>query len=212
MSNCLPVIIDTQVSETPEEDEKFVESGDNVSDNEKEDKEEEEVVEVKERVKIDTDIIFQGAPSVKPVAKKKRVMDDAKLEQLKKAREKKGNATRTANRLKKEQLKKEQEEETQQKIQAKTDEYVEKKVSKIKQQVDKDPVIVQNSSVSIEDIEKIVGGAIGKYETERVARKVMKKQKKEKEEKHAKIHATIKRAQGKALNPTEEGFFDNCFG
>tara|TARA_R110002153_G_scaffold41867_4_gene119357 strand:+ start:371 stop:1009 length:639 start_codon:yes stop_codon:yes gene_type:complete len=212
MSDCLPVIIDTDISETPEEDEKFVESGDNVSDNEKEDKEEEEeVVEVKERVKIDTNVIFQGAPSVKPVAKKKRVMDDAKLEQLKKAREK-GNATRTANRLKKEQLKKEHEEETQQKIQAKTDEYVEKKVSKIKQQVDKDPVIVQNSSVSIEDIEKIVGGAIGKYETERVARKVVKKEKKEKEEKHAKIHATIKRAQGKALNPTEEGFFDNCFG
>jgi len=228
MSNILPVIIDAENEPeiTENSDEKIVNSENDRDEEEmfdEDDNVEEEVVEVKPKVKIEQDVIFQGkAPAIKPVAKKKRVMDEAKLEQLKKARAK-ANATRSANKeaklrakeeakKAKEEAKKELEELTQQKIAQKTEQYVEQRVEKIKQQVDKDPVIIQKSSVSFEDIEKIVGGAISKYDNERIARKEEKKKKQAEEQKHAKINATIKRAQGRQLAPNEQGFFDNCFG
>ena len=95
-----------------------------------EEEEKEEIVPVKERVKIDNEVIFQEAPSVKPVAKKKRVMSEAKLKQLADARAK-ANATRTANKEAKLKAKKEIQEATKKMIVQKQEEYVEKKVSKI---------------------------------------------------------------------------------
>jgi len=219
MSSVLPVIIDTPVPEITEDSEVF--DGEELNDknlkmeindeSEGEEEEKEEIVPVKERVKIDNEVIFQEAPSVKPVAKKKRVMSEAKLKQLADARAK-ANATRTANKEAKLKAKKEIQEATQQMIVQKQEEYVEKKVSKIKKQIDKEPVIIQKSSVSPEDIQNIVSGAISKYDSERIARKEEKRKKKEEEEKHKKINATIKKAQGHTLTPQENGYFDSCFG
>tara|TARA_R100000734_G_C3274157_1_gene69358 strand:- start:101 stop:751 length:651 start_codon:yes stop_codon:yes gene_type:complete len=216
MTDVLPVIIDPEPIENTENLENNVKPvDDEVFSDEELSEEMEEPVKVEKRPKIDNKVIFQEPPSVKPVVKKKRVMDEKKLEQLAKARAK-ANATRTAKKEAKLKAKKEAEEAqaqmAQQKIQEKTNEYVEKKVEKIKKQVDREPVIVQKSSVSLEDIEKIVGGAISKYDNDRLIRKEQKKKKKEEEEKHAKINATIKRAQGRPLKPHEEGFFDSCFG
>ena len=147
----------------------------------------------------------------KPVAKKKRVMDEKKLQQLAEAREK-ANATRKAKKEARLKAKQEVEEHTQKMIEEKQQEYVSQKVSKIKKQIDKEPVIIQKSSVSTEDIENIVSNAISKYDSDRIARKEEKRKKKEEAEKHKKINATIKKAQGKPLTPQEAGFFDSCFG
>ncbi len=216
MSSVLPVIIDTPIPEITEDTEVFDledlnENNLNMEINDNEESEEEIIPEVKERVKIDNQVIFQDAPSVKPVAKKKRVMSEAKLKQLADAREK-ANATRTANKEAKLKAKREIQEATQQMIVQKQEEYVEKKVSKIKKQIDKEPVIIQKNSVSPEDIQNIVSGAISKYDSQRIARKEEKRLKKEEADKHKKINATIKKAQGHSLTPEENGYFDSCFG
>jgi len=217
MSSVLPVIIDTPVPEISEEMPlSQEEAGDlnveiNDEESEEEPEEQEIIPEVKERVKIDNKIIFQDPPNVKPVAKKKRVMSEAKLKQLADARAK-ANATRTANKEAKLKAKKEIQEATQKMIVQKQEEYVEQKVSKIKKQIDKEPVIIQKNSVSAEDIENIVGNAISKYDSDRIARKEEKRKKKEEADKHKKINATIKKAQGHALTPQESGYFDSCFG
>ena len=219
MSSVLPVIIDNQEPENSENEQKNLDI--QIEDNEEEemfsDKEEEEetLPEVKPKQKIEQKVIFQEPPSVKPVAKKKRVMSEAKLKQLAEAR-KKANAKRTANKearlLAQKQAKEKIEAETNEMIKQKQEEYVEKKVSKIKKEIDKEPVIIQKSSVSHEDIQNIVSNAISKYDSDRIARKEQKRKEKEEKEKHKKINATIKRAQGKALTPQENGYFDSCFG
>ena len=212
MSSVLPVIIDPEISENIENEEKSL----NVEINDEEvfsegEEEEETLPEVKPKVKIEQEVIFQEAPAVKPVAKKKRVMSEAKLKQLADAREK-ANAKRKANKEARMKAKQEVEQQTQKLIEQKQEEYVEQKVSKIKKQIDKDPVIIQKNSVSTEDIENIVSNAISKYDSDRIKRKEEKKKAREEADKHKKINATIKKAQGKALTPQEEGFFDSCFG
>ena len=212
MSSVLPVIIDPEISENPENEEKSL----NVEINDEEvfsegEEEEETLPEVKPKVKIEQEVIFQEAPAVKPVAKKKRVMSEAKLKQLADAREK-ANAKRKANKEARMKAKAEVEQQTQKLIAEKQEEYVSQKVSKIKKQIDKEPVIIQKSSVSTEDIENIVSNAISKYDSDRIKRKEEKKKAREEAEKHKKINATIKKAQGRALTPQEEGFFDSCFG
>lgn len=210
MTDVLPVIIDPEISENNEEEQKSLSM--EINDEEVFSEEEEEPLpEVKPKVKIDNKVIFQDAPSVKPVAKKKRVMDEKKLQQLAEARAK-ANATRKAKKEARLKAKQEVEEHTQKMIQEKQEEYVSQKVSKIKKQIDKEPVIIQKSSVSTEDIENIVSNAISKYDSDRIARKEEKRKKKEEAEKHKKINATIKKAQGKPLTPQEAGFFDSCFG
>ena len=47
---------------------------------------------------------------------------------------------------------------------------------------------------------------------DRKERKQLKKNKLAEKNKHNKINNTIKRAQGGALNPSDSGYFDNCFG
>ena len=213
MSSVLPVIID---KEEPIDTEPVEESKKNldikIEDDEMFSEEEEEPLpEVKPKKKIEQEVIFQEPPEVK----KKRVMSEAKLKQLAEARAK-ANAKRTANkeaRLKaKADAKAKIEAETNEIIKNKQEEYVEQKISKIKKEIDKEPVIIQKSSVSHEDIQNIVGSAIAKYDSDRIARKEEKRKKKEEAEKHAKINATIKRAQGKPLTPQENGYFDSCFG
>ena len=210
MTDVLPVIIDPEISENNEEEQKSLSM--EINDEEVFSEEEEEPLpEVKPKVRIDNKVIFQDAPSVKPVAKKKRVMDEKKLQQLAEARAK-ANATRKAKNDSRLIAKQEVDEHTQKMIQEKQEEYVSQKVSKIKKQIDKEPVIIQKSSVSTEDIENIVSNAISKYDSDRIARKEEKRKKKEEAEKHKKINATIKKAQGKPLTPQEAGFFDSCFG
>ncbi len=216
MSSVLPVIIDNQEPIDTEPEQKNLDI--QIEDEEmfsEEEKEEEPLPEVKPKKKIEQKVIFQEPPEVKPVVKKKRVMSEAKLKQLAEARAK-ANAKRTANkeaRLKaKADAKAKIEAETNEIIKNKQEEYVEKKISKIKKEIDKEPVIIQKSSISHEDIQNIVGSAIAKYDSDRIARKEEKRKKKEQAEKHAKINATIKRAQGKPLTPQENGYFDSCFG
>lgn len=219
MSSVLPVIIDNVEPEISENEQKNLEieikdEEEMFSDNEEEN-EEEPLPEVKPKKKIEQSVIFQEPPSVKPVVKKKRVMSEAKLKQLADARTK-ANAKRTANKearlLAQKQAKEKIEAETNEIIKQKQEEYVEKKVSKIKKEIDKEPVIIQKSSVSPEDIQNIVSNAISKYDTDRIQRKEKKKKEKEEKEKHAKINATIKKAQGHTLTPKEDGYFDSCFG
>lgn len=212
MSSVLPVIIDPETPENIENTEKNIDV--EINDEEvfsDEEVEEEPLPEVKPKQKIEQKVIFQDPPSVKPVAKKKRVMDEAKLKQLAEARAK-ANATRKAKKEARLKAKAEVEEKTQKLIEQKQEEYVEQKVSKIKKQIDKEPVIIQKNSVSTEDIENIVSNAISKYDNDRMARKEEKRKKREEAEKHKKINATIKKAQGKPLTPQESGFFDDCFG
>jgi hypothetical protein len=211
MSSVLPVIIDPEISEDIENEEKSLNVEINDEEVFSEEEEEEQLPEVKPKVKIEQEVIFQEPPSVKPVAKKKRVMSEAKLKQLADARAK-ANAKRKANKEARLKAKAEVEQKTQQIIEQKQEEYVEQKVSKIKKQIDKEPVIIQKSSVSAEDIENIVGNAISKYDNDRIKRKEEKKKAREQAEKHKKINATIKKAQGQPLTPQESGYFDSCFG
>ena len=97
-------------------------------------------------------------------------------------------------------------------VKKKRDEIVEKRVNKLKSVVDKEPIIYQNSNISLDDIENITSKAIGKYDIDRKERKQLKKKKLEEQNKYKKINNTIKRAQGGALNPSDSGYFDSCFG
>ncbi len=214
MSNLLPEIIDAEPTEEQEDTEVFK------MDEEMESEDlphkievEEPLPEVKEKVKIDNELIFQK-PVVKPVAKKKREMSEAKKKQLADARAK-ANAKRTANKEARLQAQAERDKIIEEKLKEKEQEYIEQKVNKqIKKSVkilDKEPVIY-NNSLSLEDVENITSNAILKYDNQRKAQKEEKKKKKAEQEKHARINNTIKRAQTGGLVPTQAGYFDGCFG
>lgn len=219
MNSVLPEIIDAP---EPVDDVEINEnSGDEDEDQENLDKlelEVEEIVEVKEKVKIDNEKIFQDLPppEVKPVVKKKRVMSEARLKQLADARAK-SIATRKAKKekeMKEKQdakaLAKKQAEEI---IEEKKNQYIDRKVKKYTKSIDKDPVIVQQSNISLEDIENITASAINKYDLQRQQRKEEKRKKREEDMKHKAINEKIRQAQGrsKGLTPQDEGFFDSCF-
>ena len=213
MSAVLPEIIDAQISVDS------VDTKDNeIFDTEGADKnlsveiqsDEEIIPEVNSKIKIDTDQVFQK-PVVKPVVKKKRVMTEARKKQLSDARVL-ANAKRTANKEAKIQAREDERVEMDEMVKKKRDEIVEKRVNKLKSVVDKEPIIYQNSNISLDDIENITSKAIGKYDIDRKERKQLKKKKLEEQNKYKKINNTIKRAQGGALNPSDSGYFDSCFG
>ena len=213
MSAVLPEIIDAQISV------ESVDTKDNeIFDTEGADKnlsveiqsDEEIIPEVNSKIKIDTDQVFQK-PVVKPVVKKKRVMTEARKKQLSDARVL-ANAKRTANKEAKIQAREDERVEMDEMVKKKRDEIVEKRVNKLKSVVDKEPIIYQNSNISLDDIENITSKAIGKYDIDRKERKQLKKKKLEEQNKYKKINNTIKRAQGGALNPSDSGYFDSCFG
>ena len=213
MSAVLPEIIDAQISVDS------VDTKDNeIFDAEGADKnlsveiqsDEEIIPEVNSKIKIDTDQVFQK-PVVKPVVKKKRVMTEARKKQLSDARVL-ANAKRTANKEAKIQAREDERVEMDEMVKKKRDEIVEKRVNKLKSVVDKEPIIYQNSNISLDDIENITSKAIGKYDIDRKERKQLKKKKLEEQNKYKKINNTIKRAQGGALNPSDSGYFDSCFG
>lgn len=172
--------------------------------------EEEIIPEVNIKVKIDTEQVFQK-PVVKPVVKKKREMTEARKKQLGEARVK-ANATRTANKEAKLKAREDERVEMDEMVKKKRDEIVEKRVSKLKKVVEKEPIIYQNNNISLDDIQSITSNAISKYDMDRKERKQLKKNKLAEKNKHNKINNTIKRAQGGALNPSDSGYFDNCFG
>tara|TARA_R110000764_G_scaffold7723_3_gene26916 strand:- start:3421 stop:4041 length:621 start_codon:yes stop_codon:yes gene_type:complete len=171
---------------------------------------EEIIPEVSVKLKIDTEKVFQK-PIVKPVVKVKREMSEERKKQLSDARIK-ANATRTANKEAKIKARDDANAEMDEMVKKKRDEIVEKRVSKLKAKVDKEPIIYQNNNISLDDIESITTKAISKYDIDRKNRKEEKRKKIAERDKHKKINNTIKRAQGGALNPSESGYFDNCFG
>jgi len=208
MSTLLPEIIDAEISVNREENNVSAEITETEQD-ELSDEDIEVEQEVIPKQKIPQDKIF-APPKVKSVAKKKRVMDDKKLEQLAKARAKaKENAKKK---------KEEREAEVSNILQQKKQEYIEKKVSKhIKKQekeVDAEPVINVNKGISHDDIQNIVSQSITAYDTDRKKRKEEKKKKQAQDQQHQRINNTIRKAQGlpPALNPNDAGYFNSCFG
>tara|TARA_R110001583_G_scaffold126707_3_gene278314 strand:+ start:563 stop:1204 length:642 start_codon:yes stop_codon:yes gene_type:complete len=213
MSSKLPKIIDPIITENPIVNENMNE---NMNENIKMDIKdhdvlvEENTTQVEDRPKIAQDVIFNDPPQVKPVVKKKRVMSEKQLENLKKAREK-------SNELRK-QRKAEKDAEVNEILSLKKDEYlkskVEKAVKKQENNIDKEQVIVNHSVVSKDDIQDIVSKSILQYDTQRRTEKAEKRKKKVVEEEKSRINNTIRRAQGlpKALVPTDAGYFNNCFG
>ncbi len=219
MNSILPEIIDAP--EDVEDVDINEINGDEDEEEEKLDKlelEVEEIVQVKEKVKIDNEKIFQDLPppEVKPVVKKKRVMSEARLKQLADARAK-SIATRKAKKEREtkekqdaKQLAKKQAEEI---IEEKKNQYIDRKVKKYTKSIDKEQVIVQQSNISLEDIENITASAINKYDLQRAERKEEKRKKREEDMKHKVINEKIRQAQGrsKGLTPQDSGFFDSCF-
>ena len=209
MSAMLPEIIDAPITEDP-----MITDKEEIFDGEKlnvEIQSDEEIIpEVSIKLKIDTEKVFQK-PIVKPVVKVKREMSEERKKQLSDARIK-ANATRTANKEAKIKARDDANAEMDEMVKKKRDEIVEKRVSKLKAKVDKEPIIYQNNNISLDDIESITSKAISKYDIDRKNRKEEKRKKIAERDKHKKINNTIKRAQGGALNPSEMGYFDNCFG
>tara|TARA_R110000744_G_scaffold181494_1_gene300671 strand:+ start:110 stop:730 length:621 start_codon:yes stop_codon:yes gene_type:complete len=206
MSAMLPEIIDAPITEEP----MIMDNIENEKLNVEIQSDEEIIPEVSIKLKIDTEKVFQK-PIVKPVVKVKKEMSEARKKQLSDARIK-ANATRTANKEAKIKARDDANAEMDEMVKKKRDEIVEKRVSKLKAKVDKEPIIYQNNNISLDDIESITTAAISKYDIDRKNRKEEKRQKIAERDKHKKINNTIKRAQGGALNPSESGYFDNCFG
>ena len=206
MSAMLPEIIDAPITEEP----MITDNIENEKLNVEIQSDEEIIPEVNVKLKIDTEKVFQK-PVVKPVVKVKREMSEARKKQLSEARVK-ANATRTANKEAKLKARDDANAEMDEMVKKKRDEIVEKRVSKLKAKVDKEPIIYQKNNISLDDIESITTAAISKYDIDRKNRKEEKRKKIEERDKHKKINNTIKRAQGGALNPSEMGYFDNCFG
>ena len=206
MSAMLPEIIDAPITEEP----MIMDNIENEKLNVEIQSDEEIIPEVSIKLKIDTEKVFQK-PIVKPVVKVKKEMSEARKKQLSDARIK-ANATRTANKEAKIKARDDANAEMDEMVKKKRDEIVEKRVSKLKAKVDKEPIIYQNNNISLDDIESITTAAISKYDIDRKNRKEEKRQKIAERDKHKKINNTIKRAQGGALNPSEMGYFDNCFG
>ena len=88
MSMKLPKIIDPIITENPIINENMNENIKMEIKDEIKDEVKDEITEVEEKPKIAQDVIFNDPPQVKPVVKKKRVMSEKQLENLKKAREK----------------------------------------------------------------------------------------------------------------------------
>ena len=206
MSAMLPEIIDAPITEEP----MIMDNIENEKLNVEIQSDEEIIPEVSVKLKIDTEKVFQK-PIVKPVVKVKKEMSEARKKQLSDARIK-ANATRTANKEAKIKARDDANAEMDEMVKKKRDEIVEKRVSKLKAKVDKEPIIYQNNNISLDDIESITSKAISKYDIDRKNRKEEKRKKIAERDKHKKINNTIKRAQGGALNPSEMGYFDNCFG
>ena len=206
MSAMLPEIIDAPITEEP----MIMDNIENEKLNVEIQSDEEIIPEVSIKLKIDTEKVFQK-PIVKPVVKVKKEMSEERKKQLSDARIK-ANATRTANKEAKLKARDDANAEMDEMVKKKRDEIVEKRVSKLKAKVDKEPIIYQNNNISLDDIESITTAAISKYDIDRKNRKEEKRQKIAERDKHKKINNTIKRAQGGALNPSEMGYFDNCFG
>ena len=206
MSAMLPEIIDAPITEEP----MIMDNIENEKLNVEIQSDEEIIPEVSVKLKIDTEKVFQK-PIVKPVVKVKKEMSEARKKQLSDARIK-ANATRTANKEAKIKARDDANAEMDEMVKKKRDEIVEKRVSKLKAKVDKEPIIYQNNNISLDDIESITTAAISKYDIDRKNRKEEKRKKIAERDKHKKINNTIKRAQGGALNPSESGYFDNCFG
>ena len=206
MSAMLPEIIDAPITEEP----MIMDNIENEKLNVEIQSDEEIIPEVSVKLKIDTEKVFQK-PIVKPVVKVKKEMSEARKKQLSDARIK-ANATRTANKEAKLKARDDANAEMDEMVKKKRDEIVEKRVSKLKAKVDKEPIIYQNNNISLDDIESITTAAISKYDIDRKNRKEEKRKKIAERDKHKKINNTIKRAQGGALNPSEMGYFDNCFG
>ena len=206
MSAMLPEIIDAPITEEP----MITDNIENEKLNVEIQSDEEIIPEVSVKLKIDTEKVFQK-PIVKPVVKVKREMSEERKKQLSDARIK-ANATRTANKEAKIKARDDANAEMDEMVKKKRDEIVEKRVSKLKAKVDKEPIIYQNNNISLDDIESITTAAISKYDIDRKNRKEEKRKKIAERDKHKKINNTIKRAQGGALNPSEMGYFDNCFG
>ena len=206
MSAMLPEIIDAPITEDP----MITDNIENEKLNVEIQSDEEIIPEVSVKLKIDTEKVFQK-PIVKPVVKVKKEMSEARKKQLSDARIK-ANATRTANKEAKLKARDDANAEMDEMVKKKRDEIVEKRVSKLKAKVDKEPIIYQNNNISLDDIQSITTAAISKYDIDRKNRKEEKRQKIAERDKHKKINNTIKRAQGGALNPSESGYFDNCFG
>jgi hypothetical protein len=210
MSDILPEIIETEIAEEPEIS-MDIDDTDNNSNISAEDENMDEEIPVEPKPKIDNKVIFQDAPQVKPVVKekKKRVMSEKQLENLKKAREK-------SNKLRAER-KKQREAEAQALIDANKNKYIKKKVEKAMKTeekiIDKQPVLVSQSNISHEDIQSIISNSILEYDNKRKVEKAEKKKKKAQEQEKERINNTIRRAQGQppSLKPTEAGYFNNCF-
>jgi len=210
MSDILPKVIETEIAEEQEISMDIIDDEDNSNIVGYSDEEQDEIP-VEPKPKIDNKVIFQEAPQVKPVVKekKKRVMSEKQLENLKKAREKSNNlrAQRKAQR----------EAEAQALIDANKDKYIKKKVEKAMKKeenaIDKQPVIVSQSNISHDDIQSIVSNSILEYDNKRKVEKAEKKKKKAVEQEKERINNTIRRAQGQppSLKPTEAGYFNNCF-
>lgn len=208
MSEILPEVIETEIAEEPEISME-IDDNSNISNDDMD--EEEEEIPVAPRPKIDNKVIFQDSPQVKPVVKekKKRVMSEKQLENLKKARER-------SNELRR-QRKAQREAEAQALIDANKDKYIKKKVEKAMKSeeriIDKQPVIVSQSNISHEDIQSIVSQSILEYDNKRKVEKAEKKKRKAQEQEKERINNTIRRAQGQppSLKPTEAGYFNNCF-
>jgi len=208
MTDILPQVIETEIAEEDEITMGVIDDDENSNISVEE---EEDEIPVEPKPKIDNKIIFQEPPQVKPVVKekKKRVMSEKQLENLKKAREKSNNlrAQRKAQR----------EAEAQALIDANKDKYIKKKVEKAMKKeenaIDKQPVIVSQSNISHDDIQSIVSNSILEYDNKRKVEKAEKKKKKAVEQEKERINNTIRRAQGQppSLKPTEEGYFNNCF-
>ena len=209
MSDILPEVIETEIAEEPEISME-IDDNSNIS-NDDMDEEQDEEIPVAPRPKISNKVIFQDAPQVKPVVKekKKRVMSEKQLENLKKAREK-------SNKLRAER-KAQREAEAQALIDANKDKYIKQKVEKAMKSeekiIDKQPVLVSQSNISHEDIQSIVSQSILEYDNKRKIEKAEKKKKKAQEQEKERINNTIRRAQGQppSLKPTEAGYFNNCF-
>ena len=214
MADILPEIIDNIKIENDSDDGDVIfeqKSGTDSEDEGEGNNIKKEIIEVEKRPKLEQEQIFQ-TPIVKPVAKKKREMTKVRLEQLAKAREK----AYASKRLKKEARQKEVDEIVSQKKEKLIENRVKKAVSRADKQLDKEQLIVQNVSQNIntEDIQYIVSQSIMKYDDDRKEKKAQKKKKQAEEQSHEKINNTIRSAvnKQKAINPSDAGYFDNCFG
>jgi hypothetical protein len=211
MSNILPEVIETEIAEEPKISMEIDENSNISNDDMDEEQEQDEEIPVEPKPKIDNKVIFQDAPQVKPVVKekKKRVMSEKQLENLKKARDK-------SNKLRAER-KAQREAEAQALIDANKDKYIKQKVEKAMKSeekiIDKQPVLVSQSNISHEDIQSIISNSILEYDNKRKVEKAEKKKKKAQEQEKERINNTIRRAQGQpaSLKPTEAGYFNNCF-